>query len=99
MVAEALAAGCPAVVPAAGGPAESVDQACARTFAPGDADAAARALVEILTDAELQASMGAAGRAPRDGSLARDTVACAVRRREHVAVLGRPRPRPEVSRS
>ena len=62
VVAEALAAGCPAVVPAAGGPAEIVDQSCARTFAPGDADAAARALVEILTDPELRASLGAAGR-------------------------------------
>jgi N-acetylglucosaminyl-diphospho-decaprenol L-rhamnosyltransferase len=62
VVAEALAAGCPAVVPAAGGPAEIVDESCARTFAPGDAAAAARALVEILTDPELPGSLGAAGR-------------------------------------
>ena len=31
-------------------------------FAPGDAGAAARALVEVMTDPELAASMGAAGR-------------------------------------
>ncbi len=62
VIAEALAAGCPVVVPASGGATEIVDDACARLFAPGDAAAAARALVEVVTDPELAASMGAAGR-------------------------------------
>jgi glycosyltransferase involved in cell wall biosynthesis/GT2 family glycosyltransferase len=47
---EAMASGRPVVAPAAGGPLEIVTDACGRLFPPGDADAAARALVELLGD-------------------------------------------------
>ncbi len=47
-IAESLASGVPVAAPAAGGPAEIVDATCGRLFAPGDADAAARALAEVL---------------------------------------------------
>jgi GT2 family glycosyltransferase len=47
-VLEALAAGRPAVVPDAAGPAEIVDSTCGRRYRPGDAGAAARALLEVL---------------------------------------------------
>ena len=59
VVAEALAAGRPAVVPASCGPAEIVDESCGRAYAPGDAGAAAAALVEALRDS---ASLAAAAR-------------------------------------
>ena len=61
-VAEALAAGCPVVVPDSGGPAEIVDDACALRYSPGDAAGAARAIVEVLADPQRAAAMGAAGR-------------------------------------
>jgi N-acetylglucosaminyl-diphospho-decaprenol L-rhamnosyltransferase len=61
-VLEALAAGRPVVVPAAGGPDEIVDDSCAIRYPPGDARAAADALVRLVTDPELAATMGAAGR-------------------------------------
>lgn len=61
-VVEALAAGCPAVVPDAGGPAEIVDATCGRRYAPGDAAAAASALVEVVGDPRLAAQLGARGR-------------------------------------
>ena len=47
-LAEALASGVPVVAPAAGGPAEIVDESCGRLFPPGDAEAAAAALGEVL---------------------------------------------------
>jgi glycosyltransferase involved in cell wall biosynthesis/GT2 family glycosyltransferase len=47
-LAEALASGVPVVAPAAGGPAEIVDESCGRLFPPGDAKAAAAALEEAL---------------------------------------------------
>ncbi len=47
-LAEALASGVPVVAPAAAGPAEIVDESCGRLFRPGDADAAAAALAEVL---------------------------------------------------
>jgi glycosyltransferase involved in cell wall biosynthesis len=47
---EALAAGRPVVAPAAGGPLEIVTPACGRLYRPGDADAAARAVAEVLAD-------------------------------------------------
>ncbi len=56
---EALAAGRPVVAPAAGGPAEIVDESCGVLYAPGDAHAAADALLRVLEDGE---AMGAAGR-------------------------------------
>lgn len=61
-VAEALAAGCPVVVPDAGGPAEIVDDACALRYRAGDAVDAARAIVALLSDPQRAAAMGAAGR-------------------------------------
>lgn len=64
-VLEALAAGRPVVAPAAAGPLEivgHVDQVPGRVYAPGDAEAAARALVEVVTDPAQAAAMGAAGR-------------------------------------
>jgi N-acetylglucosaminyl-diphospho-decaprenol L-rhamnosyltransferase len=60
VVAEALASGRPAVVPASCGPAEIVDESCGRRYTPGDAQAAAHALVDALRDAP---QLGAAGRA------------------------------------
>ncbi len=61
-VLEALASGRPVIAPAAGGPAEIVDASCALTYPPGDARAAADALVRLATDAELAGRLGAAGR-------------------------------------
>jgi GT2 family glycosyltransferase/glycosyltransferase involved in cell wall biosynthesis len=59
---EALAAGRPAIVPAAAGPAEIVDERCGRLYAPGDARAAAEAIVGVVADPERATAMGAAGR-------------------------------------
>ncbi len=61
-VLEALAAGRPAIVPDAAGPAEIVDSSCGRRYSPGDAAAAAEALVEVLSDPALLVRLGAAGR-------------------------------------
>jgi len=61
-VLEALAAGRPAVVPAAAGPAEIVDRACAVLYPPGDADAAADGIVALLDDPARARRMGAHGR-------------------------------------
>ncbi|HEY6886326.1 MAG TPA: glycosyltransferase, partial [Solirubrobacter sp.] len=47
---EALAAGRPVVAPSAGGPREIVDDGAGRLYPPGDADAAARAIREVLED-------------------------------------------------
>ena len=62
-VLEALAAGRPAVVPDSGGPPEIVDAASGILYPPGDARAAAAALVRLTADPELAARMGRAGRA------------------------------------
>jgi N-acetylglucosaminyl-diphospho-decaprenol L-rhamnosyltransferase len=59
VLAEALAAGRPVVAPTAGGPLEIVDASCGRLYPPGNAQAAARALLEAL---ELREPLGAAGR-------------------------------------
>ena len=61
-VAEALACGVPVVAPAAGGPAEMVDETCGRLFPPGDADGAASAVGEVLAD-RPRLSAGARARA------------------------------------
>jgi GT2 family glycosyltransferase/glycosyltransferase involved in cell wall biosynthesis len=61
-VLEALAAGRPAVVPGAAGPAEIVDPSCGRFYPPEDVQAAADALVEIVGQPDLAAEMGANGR-------------------------------------
>jgi N-acetylglucosaminyl-diphospho-decaprenol L-rhamnosyltransferase len=58
-LAEALAAGRPVVAPAACGPLEIVNGDCGRLYPPGDADAAARCLLEAL---ERREQLGAAGR-------------------------------------
>jgi GT2 family glycosyltransferase/glycosyltransferase involved in cell wall biosynthesis len=63
---EAMASGRPVVAPASGGPLEIVADGSGRLFAPGDANAAAAALVEVLGDRE---------RSERAGVLARSHVA------------------------
>ena len=62
VVAEALACGLPVVAPAAGGPAELVDDDCGRLYRPGDAAGATGALSEVLGDRE-RLSAGARARA------------------------------------
>ncbi|MEA2308463.1 MAG: N-acetylglucosaminyl-diphospho-decaprenol L-rhamnosyltransferase [Thermoleophilaceae bacterium] len=59
---EALASGRPVVAPAACGPAEVVPPDCGRLFVPGDANAAADALVGLLGTPGLAARVGAEGR-------------------------------------
>jgi glycosyltransferase involved in cell wall biosynthesis/GT2 family glycosyltransferase len=68
VVAEALSAGVPVVAPDAYGPSELVEPSCGRLYAPGDAAAAARALVEVLGDPDERArfASGARARAERD---------------------------------
>jgi GT2 family glycosyltransferase/glycosyltransferase involved in cell wall biosynthesis len=61
-VLEALASGRPAVVPAAAGPAEIVDETCGVFYPPGDARAAAEAIVAVASDPHRSIAMGAAGR-------------------------------------
>ena len=57
---EALACGRPVAAPAAGGPLEIVDAGCGVLYSPGDALAAATALVDVVRRA---APLGAAARA------------------------------------
>lgn len=61
-VLESLAAARPAVVPAAAGPAEIVDESCGRLYPPEDVSAAADALIEIVGNPPLAARMGVNGR-------------------------------------
>jgi N-acetylglucosaminyl-diphospho-decaprenol L-rhamnosyltransferase len=63
VVLQGLASGRPAIVPGAGGPAEIVDQSCGRLYRPGDAEAAAAALVELMTSPLLVEQLGSGGRA------------------------------------
>ena len=96
-VLESLAAGRPAVVPAAAGPAEIVDRTCGRLYPPGDAWAAAGAIVELLSDSELAAKLGAAGR-----DRARRQFDAATARARYAEALGpstRPRRRREPDAS
>ena len=58
-VLEALAAGVPAVVPAAAGPQEIVDPSSGILYPPGDAQAAAAALGSLLSDSALRARLSA----------------------------------------
>jgi len=62
-VLEALATGRPAVVPASAGPAEIVESSCGFLYTPGDAAAAAGAILRVLADPERAVAMGARGRA------------------------------------
>ncbi|HLJ04444.1 MAG TPA: glycosyltransferase, partial [Solirubrobacteraceae bacterium] len=87
-IVEALAAGRPAVVPDAGGPAEIVDQSCGLRYPPGDARAAADALAAILEDPARAARMGAAGRARVAERFALE--AQQARYREALTALARP---------
>jgi glycosyltransferase involved in cell wall biosynthesis len=68
---EALACGRPVVAPAAGGPVEILDESCGRLYPPGDADAAARAVAELLDDRDglERLSDGARRRAERNFDL------------------------------
>ena len=61
-VLEALAAGRPAVVPDAAGPAEIVDRSCGILYPPEDVQTASDALLRLASDPGLAAQMGAAGR-------------------------------------
>jgi N-acetylglucosaminyl-diphospho-decaprenol L-rhamnosyltransferase len=62
-VLESLAAGRPAVVPASAGPAEIVEPSCGLLYPPGDASAAAAAILRVIESPERAAVMGARGRA------------------------------------
>jgi glycosyltransferase involved in cell wall biosynthesis/GT2 family glycosyltransferase len=62
VVAEALAAGRPVVVPAAGGPAEIADAGCGVLYPPGDAAAAAAGVVSLVQQPERARALGEAGR-------------------------------------
>jgi len=59
---EAMACGRPVVAPAAGGPLEIVDEDSGRLYAPGDAAAAADALVAVVGDRDLARRAGEHGR-------------------------------------
>jgi GT2 family glycosyltransferase/glycosyltransferase involved in cell wall biosynthesis len=59
---EALAAGRPAIAPNAGGPREIVESSCGSLYPPGDAAAAAQAVLDVLADPARAAAMGTAGR-------------------------------------
>ena len=62
VVLEALASARPVVAPAAGGPAELLDDDVGRLYPPGDAQAAAARLVEVLGDPGLADRLGQEGR-------------------------------------
>ena len=66
-IAEAMRAGLPCVVSAAGGAAELLDETCGIVTAPGDAAAVAAALQQLAGDRSRRAAMGraAAARASR----------------------------------
>jgi glycosyltransferase involved in cell wall biosynthesis/GT2 family glycosyltransferase len=87
-VLEALAAARPAVVPDACGPAEIVDSTCGAVYAPGDAGAAAAALVDIASDRERAAGMGRHGR--RRAREHFDREAAQARFRDVVSAAARP---------
>lgn len=97
VVAEALASGVPVVAPAACGPAEIADESCARLYSPGDAEDAARALVEMLSDPARTREMGAAGRALAERRLGIERTRHAYR--ELVGELATKRREPEVKRA
>ena len=62
VVLEALASARPVIAPAAGGPAELLDDEVGRLYPPGDAQAAAARLVEVLGDPDLASRLGQEGR-------------------------------------
>jgi N-acetylglucosaminyl-diphospho-decaprenol L-rhamnosyltransferase len=69
VVAEAMASGLPVVAPRACGPAEILEPGGGRSFEPGSAAAAAAALVEVLSDPDGAARMGAAARSAAERRL------------------------------
>lgn len=92
VVLEALASGLPVVAPAAGGPAEIVDELSGRLYPPGDASAAAEALQYVLSSPELARRMGESGRERVEG---RYTLQHSRRRyREAIAEVTATRTRP-----
>lgn len=61
---EAMAAGCPPIATAAGGPLEIIEDGVSGVLvAPGDAMALARAIQDIIADHDCAQTMGKAGRA------------------------------------
>ena len=90
VVAEALACGLPVAAPAAGGPAELVDDSCGRLYAPGDADAAAKAVRTVRAERPRLAT-GARARAEHAVDLD------GTRRRYSELVPPRPRPGADAS--
>ena len=82
---EALAAGRPVVAADAGGPREIVADGAGRLFPPGDADAAAAALQEVLADPAAPAAARARARAVPGGGVGRALPAAleAIRRDVH----------------
>ena len=69
---EALASGRPVAAPAAAGPLEIVAGGAGRLYAPGDADAGARAVAALLADPAAPAAARArAERFPVEASAAR----------------------------
>ena len=64
-VAEALCCGTPVVVPDSGGAADLADPAYSETYPPGDADAAARALITILNKPRAELSRAAVAAADK----------------------------------
>ena len=59
---EALAVGLPVVGTAVGGIAESIDDSSGRTVPPGDPDALARTIVEVVSHPALLAQLGSGAR-------------------------------------
>jgi N-acetylglucosaminyl-diphospho-decaprenol L-rhamnosyltransferase len=82
VVLEALATGRPVVVPDSAGPAEIVDGSSGLLYTPGDARAAAEAVLELLASPERAARMGAHGRAR-----AREHFDRAASHRKYVAIV------------
>jgi glycosyltransferase involved in cell wall biosynthesis len=63
IVLEAMTCGLPVVAPAAAGPLESVDDGVTGyLYEPGNADAAARYVLDLIGDPRKAAEFGAAGR-------------------------------------
>jgi Glycosyl transferases group 1/Glycosyl transferase family 2/Glycosyltransferase Family 4 len=67
VVVEAMASGRPVVAPASGGPAEIVEPGVGLLYPPGDAGAAARALVALLSDRERVRMAGEHARRRAEG--------------------------------
>ena len=92
VLAEAMAAGRPVVAPAAGGPLEIVADGTGELFQPGDAEAAAAALVDVLEDSQRLRAAGERARAHAEREL---SVAASARRwraaTEGVLATGGPR--------